>query len=115
MFVKSKTVEWVKKRVNYVETLVSEEEEGEDDRYYYDHNRVLSTISRLEPDGKPGRKGDRTEVQITPIDGAPYRTKVPWTIDSGVELTMLSEKHFGWVLGKNPDVEVRHSNVSFRP
>lgn len=30
-------------------------------------------------------------------------------------MTMLSEKHIGWVLGKNPDVHLKHSNMTFRP
>ena len=28
---------------------------------------------------------------------------------------MLAEKHFGWILAKNPNIRIRRTNVKFRP
>ena len=69
----------------------------------------MTAVSRI------GQKEDKTNAHITPIKDATYRTKVPWTVYSGAPKTMLAGKHLGWILGKNPDMKLRRSNMRFRP
>lgn len=71
----------VPKRVNMVETYKDVTDINEWD---YDSNRVL-TVSNLE-------KGTLKE---STTNDAEFQTKVPWTTDSGVQKTLLAEKHFG--------------------
>ena len=59
--------------------------------------------------GDLGYERDYVDVQITPTNNADYRTKVRWTADTGAPKTMLAEKHFGWILAKNPGVMIRMS------
>ena len=49
-------------------------------------------------------KQKKSDIQCTPTDHATYRTKIPWTVDSGAPKTMLAEKHLTWILAKNPEV-----------
>ena len=99
----------MQKKINYVVEDPEEEEEEEDhERWTYDFTRVL-------PVGRVGGDMDRADVHLTPTQHAEYRTKIPWTVDSGAPKTMLAEKHLGWVLQKNPEVQLRRSNVRFRP
>ena len=78
----------VKKKINYVETLedASEEDREEYDRYTYNIDRVI-------PINKIGNSDEKAQVHITPAEDAEYRTKVPWTVDSGAPKMMLAEKH----------------------
>ena len=46
---------------------------------------------------------------------AQYKTKVKWTTDSGVRKSLLSEKHFGLMLYKNPEIKLRSTRTRFRP
>ena len=94
------------KLIRWVE--VDEEEENNEGWEEEDFRRVL-TVAKLS-------KSEDTQVNIsiTPTTGT-YMTKVPWTPDSGVKKTMLSEKHLGWILEKNPKIELNPSNIRFRP
>ena len=60
-------------------------------------------------------KSDPTLVGITPCQDAQFRTRVPWTTDSGVKKTLLAEKHYWKIPSHNPDIKLRHTNVKFRP
>ena len=101
-----------KTTVSYFE----EEYRGEDrqdeeyhDGYDYPLDRVVEMhINRLRNDD------ERVEVKATP-DSAKYQTKIKWTPDLGAPKTMLADKHFGWILAKNPETKIRHTNVRFRP
>ena len=77
------------KKLNYVDTLDTASEE--DDQYDYEEVAHVMTILRV------GTKQEKSDVQITPTDHAQYRTKISWTVDSGAPMTMLSEKHLGWI------------------
>ena len=35
--------------------------------------------------------------------------------DSGVQKTLISEKHFGWMLTKNPEILVKWTNIRLKP
>ena len=74
--------QWVKKKqtVNYVEEDVPPEEDSAEE-YEYDCDRVLD-VRHIGPSQAP------TIVRITPVEDAEYRTKVPWTTDSGVRKTL---------------------------
>ena len=105
--IKKKNGDWEQRKVNYVE--FDDESEAEEDRYDYDFRRVIYKVSRL------GDAQDSAHIQITPTENASYRTKVPWTVDLGVKKTLLSEKHFTWILDKNPEVKLKHTRVRFKP
>ena len=102
---KTRTGEFVQKKINYV---VEEPEEEDHERWTYDFARVL-------PVGRVGENMDRADVHLTPTQHAEYQTKIPWTVDSGAPKTMLAERHMGWVLQKNQEVQLKRSNVRFRP
>ena len=72
----------------------------------YDSYRVLE-VANLGQD-------EDTYVHITPKGGG-YKTKVRWTTDSGVKKTLLSMKHFGLMLYKNPEMKLRPTRVRFQP
>ena len=110
--------------------FLNEDKNGRDDRGYdrdygygghddeaYDngYDGYDYPCERIYPVGKLGPKRDHVDVLITPTNNAKYQTKVKWTPDSGAPKTMLSEKHFGWILAKNPDVAIRKSHMRFRP
>ena len=100
----------VRKKVNYVKTYTDcTEEDFEGEVFDYDY-----PLSRLLTVGKLGDEGDKTYVRITPTN-AEYRTNVPWTTDSGVQKTLMAEKHFSWMLEKNPEMKIQRSNVRFKP
>ena len=86
-----------KQTVNYVEETVPSDEDSEAD-WEYDCDRVLEVR-------KVGSAQAPTNVWITPLEDAPYRTKVPWTTDSGVRKTLLAEKHYWKIRSHNPDIK----------
>ena len=100
---------WVKKKqtVNYVEETVATDDDSEED-FEYACDRVLDV-------NKVGSNETPTTVRIQPTRDADYRTKVPWTTDSGVRKTLLSEKHYWKIRSRNPDIKLQHTNVQFRP
>ena len=98
---RTKTIRWVE--VNEPEETGNDEGWEEED-----FRRVLSVAKLSKGDDIP------VNINITPTAGT-YRTKVPWTVDSGVRKTMLSERHLGWILERNPKIELRPSKIRFRP
>ena len=100
---------WVRKKrtesVNYVE----EDYHSEGD-FEFDMGRLpLWGVNKVGPQEEP------TTVTITPSQDAQYRTKVPWTTDSGVQKTLLAEKHYWKIRSHNPNIKLRHTKVKFRP
>ena len=94
--------------MNYVEEDVPSDEDCEQD-YEYDCDRVLE-VNRL------GQNQNPTTVRIRPLqEDANYLTKVPWTTDSGVRKTLLSEKHYLKIKHRNPNMTLRPTNVRFKP
>ena len=93
--------------MNYVEETVPSDNDSEGD-WEYDCDRVIDVCNM-------GTSQAPTTVRITPTQDASYRTKVPWTTDSGVRKTLLAEKHYWKIRQKNPDIKLRHTNVTFRP
>ena len=82
---------------------------GHEDNNGWDYLCDRLTLGRLEAER------EHVDVMATPTDNGRYRTKIKWTADTGAPKTMLSEKHFGRILGKNPEMKIRRSNVKFRP
>ena len=70
--------------VSYLEEDADSEDSASE--YEFDANRL--SVNRLSTTQEP------TSIGLTPTVGAKYRTKVPWTTDTGVIKTLLSEKHF---------------------
>ena len=104
VIVRGKDGKLTAKKVNYVEVL----EDVDHDNYPvydYDSGRVI-TVSRF------AVKNEHTSVGITPHAGK-YRTKVPWVVDSGVQKSMMAEKHLGWIMAKNPDIQLHRSDIRF--
>ena len=85
------------------------------DGYDYPLDRVVEIhVNRTTTVGYAGKDSDHVEVKVSPTC-AKYQTKVKWTPDSGAPKTMLSDKHFGWIMAKNPDVTIRRTIVKLRP
>ena len=91
---------------------------GRDDRYddryndgYDDYDIPCDRLTL----GRIKTEREYVDVMATPTNNATYYTKIRWTADTGAPKTMLSEKDFCWILAKNPDVKIRHSNMRFRP
>ena len=72
-------------------------------------------MGRLEGLNKLGKQDDPTFVRVTPTQDAQYRTRIPWTTDSGVRKSLLAEKHYWKIRSHNPDTKLRHTKVKFRP
>ena len=109
MLVPTKGGGYEKRTVRYVE----EQEEEDDDNVVEEDFDI--DFARVVTVGHMGAKEDKVSVGLTPTNNATYRTKVPWTPDSGAPKTLLSSKHFGWILAKNPEVRLRQSKMRFRP
>ena len=86
--------------------MPTDEDSAED--YEYDCDRMVE-VNRL------GRSQNPTTVRIRPLQDANYLTKVPWTTDSGVRKTLLSEKHYRKIQSRNPNMKLRPTNVRFKP
>ena len=99
--------QWIKKRqtVSYLEEDADSEDSASE--YEFEANRL--DVNKLGPTQEP------TTIGLTPTENAKYRTKVPWTTDTGVLKTLLSEKHFWKIMDHNPDVKLRHTKIRFRP
>ena len=96
--------EWRDVEVRYMEKQT--EDYSPDYKDEWDCDRViLENLSRI------GKTGETAYVRVTPVNDAQYRTRVPWTIGSGVKKSLLSEKHYGWILAKNPEVKLSRTNV----
>ena len=93
-----------------VETLVDADPDNLSDSkrgpWDYDSNRVLEVANMVSQD-------EDTYVFVT-SNNAQYKTKVKWTTDSGVRKSLLSEKHFGLMLYKNPEIKLRPMRTRFR-
>ena len=72
---------WVRKKrtetVNFVEEDYPSDEDDDEEDFEYDMGRVLGV-------NKLGNKDDPTYIRITLSQDAEYRSRVPWTTDSGV-------------------------------
>ena len=107
------TDQYVRKKrtetVNFVDEPYPENgEEYSEDDFEYD-------MGRLESVNKLGAQADPTFVRVNPNQDAQFRTRIPWTTDSGVRKSLLTERHYWKIRSHNLDVKLRHTNVKFRP
>ena len=91
------------------------DEDYPDDGDEYSEDDFEYDMGRLEGLNRLNTKEDPTYVRVTPTTDPQYRTRVPWTTDSGVRKSLLSEAHYWKLRSHNPDVKLRHTNVKFRP
>ena len=56
---------------------------------------------------------EKTWVKVTPAQNTVARTKIPWTIDSGVAKSLLSRKHFEAIRRMNRDICLRGTATRF--
>ena len=93
---------------DWVQVLQDPDEVGSD-YTDEDQNRVeVENVARVQGEEK------HVKVAVTPILGD-RRVSVPWIADSGVRLSIISEKHMKGVVSKNPQTKLLTSNVRFRP
>ena len=104
--------QWVRKKrtetVNFVEEDYPDDDQYDEGDFEYD-------MGRLESLNKLGPQEDPTFVRVTPTHDTQFRTRVPWTTDSGVRKSLLAEKHYWKLRSHNPDIKLRHTEVKFRP
>ena len=72
--------------------------------YKYDLGRVMN-VNKLGPNPKP------SYVKITPS----FVPKLPWTTDSVVKKSFLSEKYYWKIRNRNTDIKLQHTKVQFKP
>ena len=97
---------WVRKK--RTKTIKFVEEDYPEDDFEYDMNQIEGL-------NKLSSQKDPTFVLVTATSDSQFWTRVPWTTDSGVRKSLLSEAHYWKLRSHNPNVKLRKTNVKFRP
>ena len=92
-------------------TLNYIEEDFPDDGVDYSKEDFEFNMGRIEGLNKLGSQADPTFVRVTPTQDAQFRTRVPWTTDSGVRKSLLSEWHY-WKHGSGSEAHQQQGENS---